>query len=201
MTLQTVTDTTPAILAQASSVTLRPMQDNLDDYARMAQWLTDGRVLAFYGGRDHPRPLEVVIAKYRPRICGESPVVACFILHNDDPIGYLQYYRLCDQLSVVGREAYGDWATEASYGFDIFIGEPVAWGQGLGTLAVTALVDYLFQQRGAICVTVDPRVDNPRAIRCYEKAGFRKVKLLPKHEHHEGADHDGWLLIMERPIP
>jgi aminoglycoside 6'-N-acetyltransferase len=192
--------TTPAILAQVGSITLRPMRDDLDDYARMAHWMTDERVLAFYGGRDRPRPLEVVMTKYRPRICGESPVVACFILCDGEPIGYVQYYRLCDQLNDVARETYGAWVTETSYGFDIFIGEPAVWGQGLGTLAVAALVDYLFHTRGATCVTVDPRVDNPRAVRCYEKAGLRKVKLLPNHEHHEGADHDGWLMVVERPI-
>lgn len=199
--MPTATNTTPTILAQAGAVTLRPMRDDLDDYARMAHWMTDERVLAFYGGRDRPRPLDVVMTKYRPRVCGESPVVACFILHDNDPIGYLQYYRLRDQLSDVARSAYGAWVTETSYGFDIFIGEPTVWRQGLGTLAVAALVDYLFHQRDATCVTVDPRVDNPRAIRCYEKAGFRKVKLLPKHEHHEGADHDSWLLVVERSAP
>lgn len=197
--MQTMMTTTPALLAQIGSIALRPMRDDLDDYARMAHWLTDERVLAFYGGRDRPRPLAVVITQYRPRICGESPVVACFILHANEPIGYVQYYRLIEQLSDVDRAAYGAWVTEASYGFDIFIGEPAYWGKGCGTQAVAVLVDYLFRQRGATWVTVDPRVDNPRAICCYEKAGFRKVKVLPKHEHHEGADHDGWLMVMERP--
>jgi len=32
------------------------------------------------------------------------------------------------------------------------------------------------------------------AVRCYEKSGFKKVKLLPAHELHEGAMRDCWLM-------
>ena len=38
----------------------------------------------------------------------------------------------------------------------------------------------------------DPQAWNERAIRCYEKCGFKKVKLLPKHELHEGEYRDCW---------
>ena len=57
------------------------------------------------------------------------------------------------------------------------------------------LVGYLFIVLGAAQVVIDPRATNKRAIRCYEKSGFRKVKVLPKHELHEGALRDVWLMI------
>jgi len=47
-----------------------------------------------------------------------------------------------------------------------------------------------FRVKRARKVVLDPHVTKPRAIRCYEKWGFRKVKLLPRHELHEGERRD-----------
>ena len=48
--------------------------------------------------------------------------------------------------------------------------------------------------RRASKVILDPHIGNVRAIRCYEKCGFRKVKLLSLHELHEGEYRDSWLM-------
>ena len=80
---------------------------------------------------------------------------------------------------------------------DQFIGEVDLWNRGLGTRAVLLLLTYLFRSEGARKVTLDPHADNFRAIRCYEKCGFRKVKLLPAHEMHEGANRDCWWMEVE----
>jgi len=42
---------------------------------------------------------------------------------------------------------------------------------------------------------------NLRAIRAYEKAGFRKVKIIPGYEPHEGKIPNAWLMVCDRPIP
>jgi len=56
------------------------------------------------------------------------------------------------------------------------------------------LLAYLFDQKAATEVVLDSLAWNTRAIRCYDKAGFRKVRLLPKSELHEGEYQDAWLL-------
>jgi hypothetical protein len=48
-------------------------------------------------------------------------------------------------------------------------------------------VSYLLTACAATHITLDPRIEKLRAIRCYEKCGFQKVKVLPGHELHEGA--------------
>jgi aminoglycoside 6'-N-acetyltransferase len=83
------------------------------------------------------------------------------------------------------------------FGVDMFIGEPELWDRGLGTKALAILVAYLYAAAGARGIVIDPRVANARAIRAYEKAGFRKVKVLPRHEFHEGAWYDNWLMAHE----
>ena len=50
------------------------------------------------------------------------------------------------------------------------------------------------QEAGAAAVILDPHANNPRALRCYEACGFRKVKFLPQHELHEGVWEDCWLM-------
>ncbi len=41
---------------------------------------------------------------------------------------------------------------------------------------------------------MDPQLRNTRAMKCYEKCGFKKIKILPKHELHEGVHQDCWLI-------
>jgi aminoglycoside 6'-N-acetyltransferase len=72
-------------------------------------------------------------------------------------------------------------------------------GQGLGADAVRTLARHLFEERGHHRLTIDPAAANERAIRCYEKAGFRKVRFLKAVEMHEGKMQDEWLMVAEPP--
>ena len=68
------------------------------------------------------------------------------------------------------------------------------WNKGIGTKLVSSVVEYLIREKGADRIVMDPQTWNERAIHCYEKCGFEKVKLLPKRELHEGAYRDCWLM-------
>jgi aminoglycoside 6'-N-acetyltransferase len=59
-------------------------------------------------------------------------------------------------------------------GIDIHL-SPRSQGHGLGTEAVSLLARFLYEQRGHHRLTIDPAAANHRAIRCYEKVGFRRV--------------------------
>lgn len=43
-----------------------------------------------------------------------------------------------------------------------------------------------WKERNANAVILDPHKNNPRAIRAYQKSGFRIIEDLPEHELHEG---------------
>ena len=75
-----------------------------------------------------------------------------------------------------------------------FIGEPDYWNRGIGTAFLQTVASYLKTCKSADCVLLDPHKNNPRAIRAYQKAGFRIVKSLPEHELHEGKKEDCWLM-------
>jgi len=180
-------------LIREGNLAIRRMRDDCRDYELMAKWLTDPRVLEFYEGRDNPLPLDRIEEKYSPRVLGQENVAPCLLVYEDAPIGYLQFYPITEE----AKSAYGlpaEHEVNGVYAIDQFIGEAGLWNRGIGTRAISLLLQYLFRVKGARNVILDPHVGNARAIRCYEKCGFRKVKLLPRHEFHEGEYRDSWLM-------
>ncbi|HEY1469479.1 MAG TPA: GNAT family N-acetyltransferase, partial [Candidatus Acidoferrum sp.] len=182
-----------SVLISDGEVSIRLMRNELADYQMMSKWLSDPRVLEFYEGRDHPMALDQIQSEYAPYIRGETDVTPCLIMLQSAPIGYVQFYLVGEE----SRNSYGlaaDECLEGMYGIDQFLGEVSCWNRGLGTRSISLLLRHLFQTKRARKVILDPHVTNLRAIRCYEKCGFRKVKILPAHEKHEGAFRDSWLM-------
>ncbi|MEH2239935.1 GNAT family N-acetyltransferase [Nostoc sp.] len=188
------------MLIQKGEIAIRLMQDEMYDYELMAKGLTDAQVFEFYEGRDNPFPLERIIETSKPLIRGDESIVACLFYYQNIPIGYLQYCALND-LSQTDRQLYHLDPTHHVYAIDLFIGETNYWNKGIGIKMLSAVINYLFEQRQADKIVIDPHVDNPRAIYCYEKCGFVKVKLLPAHELHEGKYSDCWLMPINRKKP
>ncbi len=97
-----------------------------------------------------------------------DPSTQPFIVELDGrPIGYLQCY---DPHREEGHPYRGQ--PKGTLGLDQFIGEPELVGIGHGSRLIAAFVEDLFS-RGAPRVIIDPHPANGRAIRAYEKAGFR----------------------------
>ena len=83
-----------------------------------------------------------------------------------------------------------------SAGIDIFMHSRFQ-GRGLGTDAVRTLARYLLEVRGHFRLTIDPAADNARAIRTYEKVGFKPVGVMRRYERGVDATyHDGLLMDM-----
>jgi aminoglycoside 6'-N-acetyltransferase len=83
-----------------------------------------------------------------------------------------------------------------SAGIDIFMHSRFQ-GRGLGTDAVRTLARYLIEVRGHHRLTIDPAADNARAIRTYEKVGFKPVGVMRQYERGvSGTYHDGLLMDM-----
>lgn len=59
--------------------------------------------------------------------------------------------------------------------FGIVIGERDAWGRGYGTETTRLMLQYAIDVLGFQNVTLTVHADNPRGIRAYERAGFRKA--------------------------
>jgi aminoglycoside 6'-N-acetyltransferase len=86
---------------------------------------------------------------------------------NGRPIAYIQSY----DPHLEDGHPYQD-QPFGTLGMDISIGIPDLLGKGHGSAIVRQFSDMLFEE-GAPRVIIDPHPDNLRAIRAYEKAGFR----------------------------
>jgi aminoglycoside 6'-N-acetyltransferase len=155
----------------------RPIEER--DLPDILRWLADPEVREFYGDPDE------TVEEAREHFM-EPDVTPCwrFVIeeHTHEGtrgVGEIQYYH-----PYPGDE----WTWSA--GIDIFIGEPDARGRGLGTEAVRTMLAHLFEVKRLHRVTIDPEVANRRAIRCYEKAGFRLDGVLRHNafEHGEYVD-------------
>jgi aminoglycoside 6'-N-acetyltransferase len=78
---------------------------------------------------------------------------------------------------------------------DVYLGAPFH-GRGLGPDAVATVVRHLIADRGHHRITIDPTVENVRAIAAYRRVGFRDVGILRQHErdHATGTWRDGLLM-------
>lgn len=83
-------------------------------------------------------------------------------------------------------------------GIDVTLLAP--WiGRGYGRDALVTLARYLFEQRGHHRIQIDPAVANERAIRAYERVGFRAVGVMRRYERGpDGKWRDALLMDMLR---
>ena len=72
----------------------------------------------------------------------------------------------------------------------IFIGEKTFWNQGIGSEATNLLLDFAFNMLNMHNVYLSVLAYNKRAIRCYEKIGFKKVGVQREFMFVSGQYHD-----------
>jgi aminoglycoside 6'-N-acetyltransferase len=150
------------------------------DLAMVRRWLETPHVRAWWGDPDEQFAL----------VSGDLDVPAMeqFIVAVEDrPFGYVQ---TCD-LVTWPDPAFAD-QPPGTRAIDQFIGEPDMLGRGHGAGFVRAFADRLLAA-GAPRVITDPDPANGRAVRAYEKAGFRRVRLVDTL--------DGSALLMLRDNP
>lgn len=153
-------------------VTLRLMTEH--DLPMLHDWLNRPHIARWWGG-DEARPtLEEVKAHYLPSVMREAAVTPYIAMLGQVPIGYAQSY-------VALGSGGGWWEDETDpgvRGVDQSLADPSQLGKGLGTRLVAALVDLLFTDPRVTKIQTDPAPNNARAIRCYEKAGFKRMKTV-----------------------
>jgi aminoglycoside 6'-N-acetyltransferase len=136
-----------------------------DDLPQVRCWLATAHVAQWWGD-----PAEQ-FALVRGDL--DHPSMAQFIVtHVDRPLAYLQCY---DPLAWP-EHGLGDIPT-GTRGIDQFIGEAAMVERGHGSALTRAFVEQLFAASTPRVIT-DPDPANGRAVRAYEKAGFRAERTV-----------------------
>ena len=74
--------------------------------------------------------------------------------------------------------------------FGIFVGDKEYWSKGYGTDATRTMLRFAFEQLGLNRVELEVYDFNPRALRAYEKAGFRRDGTRRQALYRDADFHD-----------
>ena len=146
------------------------------DLPLIKRWLEMPHVMEWWGEPDEQFGL----------VSGDMAVPAMdqyIVATGDRPFGYIQCYRMTEWNTGFGPQPDG------ARGIDQMIGEPDMIARGHGTAFIRAFSEELLAT-GVPRVVTDPDPTNARAIRCYEKAGFARDRLVDTP--------DGMALLMIR---
>lgn len=72
----------------------------------------------------------------------------------------------------------------------IFIGDKNYWGKGYGTEAMELLVAFIFNEMNLNRIELNVYSFNERAIKSYEKCGFKREGVLREALYKQGKYHD-----------
>lgn len=176
-------------------VLIRKLRDCDEDYKLLVKWLSDPTVLDYYEGRSNPFDLHKVKEKFEHRARGESRVIVGIVECNKNPIGFVQYYKIIPneyrETELIDMQEF-----HTPYGMDIVIGETSYWNKGIGTEIIQTLIKHLFEHLKADIIFIDPQTWNKRAIRCYEKCGFKTIDIIKERELHDGEYKDSLIMCI-----
>jgi aminoglycoside 6'-N-acetyltransferase len=151
---------------RGESVVLRPLR--AEDIPRLVEIGQEPEVARWW--------TSVTTEKLTAKAEGRDDATGLAILLDGEVVGMIQFHEEDDP-------------EYRSAGIDIFLSSDVH-GRGLGTDAVRTLARWLVRECGHHRVTIDPAVENPAAVRAYEKAGFKPVGVMRRYERD--SDGSGW---------
>ncbi|MDZ5697397.1 GNAT family N-acetyltransferase [Chelativorans sp. M5D2P16] len=159
-------------------------------YPLLRQWLRAPHVREWWG------EVEEELGFIRDMVEGRDTTRPFLIMLDEEPVGYIQYW-------FVGHHQNDAWTEKNPWlktlpadavGVDLTIGEAAWLSRGVGSAALSVFVAKL-RRDGFDTVIIDPDRENLRAVRAYEKAGFRPVPELEGRtgkvlimQHHEYAN-------------
>lgn len=163
-------------------ITLRPATNRDRDTIR--RWLARADIQDWWGPLSQTEA-EVTIAL-------ESASAICRMIEADgEAIGYAHAIDAAEW----GADLPDD-LQPGTWDLDLFIAAEEHRGMGAGAAALALLKDEVFATTLACAVCVFPSIKNERAVRAYEKAGFRWQRIW-----HDPASGPAWFMVAERPRP
>lgn len=148
-----------------------------EDFAAVARWYRDPELSRLTRYQTRPMAAEEVERFFRTRLLSvDALAYAICELPSERLIGFTTFSALdADNGSVL---------------FHITIGERDAWGRGLGTEAARLMLAHAFERLGLHRVGLSVFSFNKRAIRSYEKVGFRVEGRVREAIHRDGRYWD-----------
>lgn len=157
--------------AARRTITFRPV--TASDLAMLERWMHEPHWREWWG-----EP-ETELGYVRDMLEGRDTTRPFIFTLDGEDAGYIQYWTVRDA-RVEPWLSKAPWVIDlpdAAIGVDLSIGRAQYLSKGIGTAVLKAYVDKLIGD-GHREIVIDPDADNKRAVRAYEKAGFRPISEL-----------------------
>ncbi len=150
------------------------------DLPLLHRWLNDQDLMAWARfSPDHMVSLAALEKEYERELAGEDRDRTTYMIEEKDtgkPIGWCTV-RTWDRKHVNANVGIG-------------LGEKEEWGTGYGTEAMGLLLTILFDHQGWHRAELWTLAENERAIRSFEKCGFRREGLEKESTYSDGRYRD-----------
>ena len=133
-----------------------------DDLSAIHAWVNDPETIRYLSSRYWMPQSMTDTSDFLDHAMRAGANGAYFVIANPENGAYLGQI---DLFSINWRLRSGEMA--------IVLAGEAARGKGTGTEAIGLMLDYAFGMLGLERVELEVATDNHRAIRCYEKSGFR----------------------------
>ena len=179
--------------SEAQAIAFRPVETA--DLDLLGRWMEKPHWREWWG-----EP-ETELGYIRDMVEGRDTTRPFLFLVDGEPAGYIQYW-------FIGHHQNETWVKDNPWlmelpadaiDVDLSIGEAQNLSRGIGTAVLKVFVAMLREQ-GFGTIVIDPDPENGRAVRAYEKAGFRPIPglkgstpgvLLMQHDPDAAASREG----------
>ena len=173
-------------MLRGSLVNLRAVEP--EDYRLLWEWVNDPDVMVYWGRPGNSESLPEVGRLEEAQAARGTSRKYIVETHDARAIGQIDYYDL-------------NWQARSAW-TSILIADPQYWGGGYGTDAMRTLLTYLFRNLGLHRVSLSAHVTNGRAIRSYEKNGFKIEGTMREWAYFNGEWVDGVLMsVLDTEFP
>ncbi|MGB7288269.1 MAG: GNAT family N-acetyltransferase [Salaquimonas sp.] len=149
---------------------------SVEDLPMLKRWMENQHWRDWWGEPDNE------LGNICDMIEGKDTTCPFIFFVDDEPAGYIQYWH-------VGHHQNPSWISQNPWlkdlpreaiGVDLSIGESSKLSKGIGPAVLKKFTTALLAL-GHETILIDPDPVNHRAVKAYEKAGFRKIAAYNKN--------------------
>ena len=149
------------------TLTFRKLKDSKDDYNMLYSWCKNPNIYEWFEQRI--LSLEEIAKKYKRKLEDKKQELLIIQLDNKD-IGLVQLYKYEKDIDNNLLNSYKN-----IYEYDIFIGDENCLSKGIGSEVIKLINKKIYSEHNADAIVLRPFKRNIRAIKCYQKCGFKII--------------------------
>ena len=166
-------------------ILLKEFIDTEDTYKKIYEWCQNKDVYEWFEQRI--LTYDEIVSKYKNKLLNKKQDLY-LINYNNKDIGLVQIYKYEDDINLNYNNTYE---------YDLFIGNTNYLNKGIGKEIVELIDNLIYTKYKSDYIILRPFKRNIRAIKCYQKCGFKIIKEY-KGKDTLGNSEDIVVLINSR---